>query len=110
MRRKNHIRLNLLNFRNNLFNRSRSKRRRDIIPGLPRLHHGAFGGKGPGLENLAPTVREPPVPHHQCFGIAGKLSGHGLHAIGSAARDQRHAIGVIHLFEHPRDIAHNLLK
>ena len=90
--------------------RRRRERRSRLVSAAPRGHHMFFGRDISGLKNLAPTVRKPPVPHHQHGFIRGNLARDGLHPIGSATRHNRHRIRVINLFQQARDVVHHGLK
>jgi len=110
MWRKDNLRFLLMNFSNHVGNRCGRKRRSDPVSGLPRLHHRAFRRKAASFKDLAPTVREPPVTHHQRLLPCRKLTRHSLHAVGPAARNQGHRVCFINLLQKVRDIPHNLLK
>ena len=86
-------------FRHNLVNRSRGKRRIRRVAHTARFHHG-FSGRDPThLEYLAPAEREEPVANDQDPLASGKLAGNGLHRISTAAGDKGHCISVVDFFQ-----------
>ncbi len=62
------------------------------------------------VKNLRPTVAEPAIADDQCFFVGGKLARHGFHAKRATAGHQNGRLGVVHLFQDGRDVAHHTLE
>ena len=90
--------------------RGRGKGGAAVISGLPGLENCRLGGKPPGVKNLAPAIRKPPIPHDQRMRVGPELPGDRLHRIGAATGNQSHMIGRVNCFQHRRNVAHNPLE
>ncbi len=83
---------------------------------LGRIGHAAglenrdFVRQMPGLDDLAPAITEPAVAHNEHLCALDELPRHGLHGKRAATRHDDCRLRVVGLFEHGRQITHNLLK
>jgi len=85
MRRKDHIWLLAANGRHHFVHRTGRPGCLMASVSASRLEHRGFGRDLPHLENLCPSVAEPPVANHHGFLAGGKLPRHGLHAKRTAS-------------------------
>ena len=110
MRCEDDTRLLLGDLRDDLVHRRWLKRCCRIISRPARHQNMFFRRQLACLEYLRPAIREPSVPDHHHRLVFSQLPRDGLHRIGSATGNQRHAISAIDLLQHRRDVTHHALE
>ncbi|MNS09884.1 hypothetical protein D3C72_413820 [compost metagenome] len=76
----------------------------------PGLEHRSGRRDVAHLQNLAPAITEPAVAYHQTLLAGSELPRHRFHAECAAARNHRHRLGVVDLFQGFGNVLHHALK